>query len=369
MSAATRLAAAEGLEPAGGLALSEIGDDRFEAWLERGFDGEMGYLRRYRDRRLRPLEFFQPYVAVMTFLAPYERTPASDDPQIGDIARYALGDDYHEVLKAKLRRVVESLQELDPDFEGRPLVDTAPILEKLAAARAGLGWQGKHSNLIRQDRGSWFFLAELLVNRPLPLPPAEASPNRCGTCVACIDVCPTQAIVEPYVVDARRCISYLTIELRGPIPHEFRPFIGNRIFGCDDCQAICPWNRFATESPIAEFRARPGLRNRTLTEWLKMSLEDWRVTFRRSAVKRAKYAGFKRNVAVALGCAADAATIPDIVKAYAKEDALVRSHLVWALGEMPDAAGLSALSELKVSESDETVCEEIELALTAANRA
>jgi epoxyqueuosine reductase len=239
-------------------------------------------------------------------------------------------------------------------------VDTAPVLEKVAAARAGLGWQGKHTNLIREGMGSWFFLGELLINREVPV--GESATDRCGICTDCIDVCPTAAIIAPYVLDARRCISYLTIELRGPIPIEFRKPIGHRIFGCDDCQEVCPWNRFATESPIAELKARPGIRERTLEEWMDMDVETWRATFRRSAVKRAKFVGFKRNVAVALGNTKDEAMVPVLVRAFVREEALVRAHIAWAIGEIGGERARRTLSNFRATEHDPDVLAEIDQA-------
>ena len=333
------LAAAEGLSPAAAVPLTEAGDDRYRRWLDDGFAGDMGYLERHAAQRIDPAAHFAPYRSVVVFIAEYDgRNAPSPDPTIGNISRYALGDDYHDVLKKKLHRVLDRLRDRDADIEGRALVDTAPVLEKVAAARAGLGWQGKHTNVIREDRGSWFFLAEILINRDLPTVDQDAKAiDRCGICTACIDACPTGAIVAPYRLDARLCISYLTIELRGSIPVELRPMIGNRIFGCDDCQEVCPWNRFATESPMAEFRARPDLRERTLVEWMEMDLETWRKTFRKSAVKRTKYEGFRRNVAVALGNAGDAEAVPTLIKALGDESPVVREHVVWALGRIGDS--------------------------------
>jgi epoxyqueuosine reductase len=332
IDAARRLAAAEGLAFASALALEAAGDERLTRWLELGYAGEMAYVGRHERTRIDPAAAYAPMRSVLVFIAEYETAAPLPDARVGNIARYALGDDYHDVLKTKLFRIADGLRRVDPTLATRALVDTAPLLEKIAAARAGLGWQGKHTNLLREDRGSWFFLAELLVDREVPAPaPAK---DRCGVCTACIPACPTGAIVAPYVLDSRRCISYLTIELRGPIPVELRPLIGNRIFGCDDCQEACPWNRFARESPIRELRARPLLRERTLIEWLEMAEDEWRAVFRGSAVKRAKYAGFKRNVAVALGNSRDVGALPALRAALAREPGMVGEHLEWAIARI-----------------------------------
>ncbi len=326
------LARDHGLVFGGAAPLEAAADERFAAWLARGFEADMAYMRKGAEPRLDPVGAYAPHVAVVSFLLPHDATPPDPSPGIGNIARYALGDDYHRVAKKKLHAILDDLRARDETLEGRALVDTAPILEKVVAARAGLGWQGKHANLIRQGKGSWFLLCEILLNRPLPR--SSEAKNRCGTCVRCIDVCPTRAIVEPYVVDSRRCISYLTIEHRGAIPEEFRVAIGNRIFGCDDCQEVCPWNRLARLEPLVEFRRRPGLRERALVDWMAMDVDAWRLVFRRSAVKRVKYEGFKRNVAVALGNSSDAGAIGILEKRRALESSLVREHIDWALDRL-----------------------------------
>ncbi|HGY91396.1 MAG TPA: tRNA epoxyqueuosine(34) reductase QueG [Planctomycetes bacterium] len=326
------LAGEQGLTLGAAAPIEAAQDERFSEWLERGFEADMTYMSTGAPQRLDPAKAYAPYVSIITFLLPYETARPEPSPKIGNIARYALGDDYHRVAKRKLHAVLDALRERDATLEGRALVDTAPLLEKVAAARAGLGWQGKHSNLIRQGEGSWFLLCEILLNRPLPASlPAK---DRCGVCVRCIDVCPTRAIVAPYVVDSRRCISYLTIEHRGSIPEEFRAAIGNRIFGCDDCQEVCPWNRLADPKPLEEFRRRPGLRERTLVDWMVMDIEAWRRAFRNSAVKRVKFEGFKRNVAVALGNSSDAAAIPVLEAQRAHESPLVQEHIDWALDRL-----------------------------------
>lgn len=339
---ARRLAAEQGLAYASAAPLGATGDARYAEWIRAAFHGEMGYLEARIAERLDPAAAFAPFVSVLVFLAEHDTAPPSRDAAIGNIARYALGDDYHDVLKARLRAVGRGLVAADSELLARPLVDTAPLLEKVAAARAGLGWQGKNTNLLRTDRGSFFLLGELLVNRRVPEP--EPAKDRCGVCTACIEICPTRAIVAPYVLDARRCISYLTIELRGPVPRDLRAGIGNRIFGCDDCQEVCPWNRFARGAAIAEFRARPGLRETTLEEWMTTDLETWRRIFRGSPVKRAKFDGFQRNVAIAAGNARDRGLVAPLGRLLEAGGPLARAHAAWALGEI---AGVEAEDRLR----------------------
>lgn len=343
--------------------LSLVGDERLTKWLDDGFAGEMSYMHNHSDQRLRSDVGFQPHATALVFRADYN-PPRCDagNPRMGVIASYALGDDYHRVLKRRLFQLMDRLRELDSTLELKALVDTAPLLEKSAAVRAGLGFRGKHSNLIVQGSGSYFFLAEVLVNRDLG-PSSEPAVERCGNCTKCIDVCPTRAIVAPYVVDARLCISYLTIELRGSIPVSLREGIGNRIFGCDDCQSICPWNRFASESPIAEFAHRKELVDRPLIEWMTITFDEWDLLFRVSAARRPGFNGFLRNVAVALGNSGDEKAIPVLMDALRSESPLVRSHAAWALGRFPSAMVTEGLQSARALESDETVRAEITSAL------
>ena len=350
------LARQEGFEFAGALPLAELADDRLDHWLEQGFAGEMEYMARYRLQRMKPAEHFAPYLSVISFILPYDATPPSQDPAIGNIARYALGDDYHDIIKKRLFGLMDEIRALDASIEARACVDTAPLLEKVAAERCGLGWQGKHSNVIREGRGSWFFLAEILINRVLRSD-GESS-NRCGTCDDCMTACPTGAIIRPYVVDSRLCISYLTIELRGVIPRELRGLVGNRIFGCDDCQEVCPWNRLAALPALEEFQPRPGLRERTLRDWMAMEIEEWRRTFRRSAVKRARYDGFMRNVAVAMGNHGDPHYVKVMADALMRSSPLVRAHLVWALRCINSDDAKSLLEQWRAMEADPLVVRE-----------
>ena len=323
-----------------GIAGIDLGgaESRFQAWLARGFHGEMAYLDRHGRKRTRPAELVPGTVRVISARMdywPHGSTDAEttlDNPQRAYISRYALGRDYHKVVRARLRRLANFIRDRVGRNGYRVFADSAPVLEKPLAQNAGLGWIGKHTNLIHRKAGSWFFLGELFTDIPLPVDaPAQ---DHCGSCSACIDVCPTGAIVEPYVLDARRCISYLTIELRGSIPVQYRAAIGNRIFGCDDCQMVCPWNKFATPSSEAEFTARHGLDDALLVTLFRWSEAEWDAGTRGSALRRAGYEGWLRNLAVALG---NARTTPEVVTALKNRvdhpSALVREHVEWALAQ------------------------------------
>jgi epoxyqueuosine reductase len=314
------------------------------AWLEAGRHGEMEYMARHQHLRASPAELHPGTVRVisvrMNYLPPAGADPWSvlEDPAKAYVSRYALGRDYHKVMRARLRRLADRIAgRIDP-FGYRVFTDSAPVLEKALAEKAGLGWIGKHTNLIAADAGSWFFLGEILTD--LPLPAAQASSNHCGSCRACIDVCPTRAIVAPYQLDARRCISYLTIELDGPIPEELRPGLGNRIFGCDDCQLVCPWNRFARYSTETDFTPRHRLDSPGLIELFGWSEAEFLQRTEGSAIRRTGYPGWLRNIAVALGNAlrtAPAADRPGITAALAARlehpSPLVREHVRWALAQ------------------------------------
>jgi epoxyqueuosine reductase len=255
-----------------------------------------------------------------------------EKPEQAYVARYALGRDYHKVLRRRLQQLADRIEAHTGPFGYRAFVDSAPVLEKPLARNAGLGWIGKHTNLINKDAGSWFFLGELLTD--LPLPVDAAATEHCGSCTTCIDVCPTQAIVGPFKLDARRCISYLTIELRESIPEEFRKAIGNRIFGCDDCQLFCPWNKFATPTAEGDFAPRHELDTASLTELFAWPEEEWLEKTAGSPIRRIGFACWLRNLAVALG---NAPTTPAVLAALtARADhssALVREHVAWALAQ------------------------------------
>jgi len=317
--------------------LSEA-ESRFEQWLAAGFHGEMGYMQRHGRKRSRPETLVPGTVRVISVRMDYltESPDAArallDHESSAYVSRYALGRDYHKVLRGRLKRLAESIRERIGDFGYRVFVDSAPVLEKPIAEKAGLGWIGKHTNLIDRNSGSWFFLGELYTDLPLPADTGET--DHCGSCRACIDVCPTDAIVAPYELDARRCISYLTIELRGSIPEDLRPAIGNRIYGCDDCQLFCPWNKFARLSVENDFRARHGLADASLTSLFAWTESDWLTRTEGSAIRRIGYESWLRNIAVALG---NARTTPAVLAALESRrndgSALVREHVAWALAQ------------------------------------
>ncbi len=320
-----------------GIDLGEA-ESRFKSWLARGFHGEMGYLSRHGDKRTRPAVLVPGTVRVVSARMDYWPEASADAEGMLDnsphayVSRYALGRDYHKVLRARLKRLAGFIRDRAGGNGYRVFVDSAPVLEKPLAQNAGLGWIGKHTNLLNKRAGSWFFLGELFTNIPLPVD--EPATDHCGSCTACIDVCPTRAIVAPYVLDARRCISYLTIELRGSIPVEFRSAIGNRIFGCDDCQMACPWNKFAVPSSETDFAPRHGLDAALLVDLFRWSETDWDAGTRGSALRRAGYEGWLRNLAVALG---NAGTSPEVVTALRERtdhpSEVVREHVLWALGQ------------------------------------
>lgn len=336
---------------------------RLEEWLEAGMHGSMGWMARDPSRRTDPREVVADARSVLiTALSYWTGEDACHDPTRGCISRYAWGEEYHRVLGHRMEELWERIQELVPGVEGRWYVDTGPVLEKAWAERAGLGWIGKHTNLISRELGSWIFLGALILD--IELESGAGHDDFCGSCRRCIDVCPTDAIVEPYVLDARRCISYLTIENRGPIPKRFRRPMGNRIFGCDDCQDVCPWNRFARQSREArQFGPRPGNRDPVLVDLLQLDEEDFRQRFRGSPILRAKRAGFVRNVAVALGNSNDPQAVPALVGALEDEEALVRGHAAWALGELGGAEAADALRGRRCREPADWVCQEIDGAL------
>jgi epoxyqueuosine reductase len=268
-------------------------------WLRRGYQASMGYLARSPEERGNPDAILQGCRAVVCAALDYGggEDPAADDPRLGRISRYAWGDDYHDVLGETLRALAGRIRDCWPDARTRVSVDTSPVLEKPFAAASGLGWIGKHTNLIDPRRGSWFFLGEIFTD--LPLPPDRPIADHCGSCTRCIEVCPTGAIVEPYVLDASRCLSYWNIEHRGEIDGRFHAGMGNWIFGCDLCQEVCPWNREAPFAAEGRFAPRGANLARPLEEWSSLTVEEFRERFRGSAVKRARHDGFVRNVAIA----------------------------------------------------------------------
>ncbi len=313
-------------------------ETRLLNWLASGRHGEMGYMAQHGSRRTRPAELVPGTVRVISVRMDYlpgTAAPADavlHNPELGMISRYALGRDYHKVVRARLQKLADRISARVGFFGYRAFTDSAPVLEKALAEKAGLGWIGKHTNLLTHDAGSWFFLGELYTDLPLPVD-APAS-NHCGTCRACIDICPTQAIVAPYQLDARRCISYLTIELRGSIPIDLRPLMGNHIYGCDDCQMVCPWNKFAQPTPEPDFAPRHGLDASTLVELFAWSEEEFLKKTEGSAIRRIGYECWIRNIAVALGNAPRSDAVTSALKTRADHpSALVREHVAWALAQ------------------------------------
>ncbi len=322
----------------------------FRDWLAAGRQGTMSYLERTADRRVNPAAVLPGAASVIVLAASYPAGEAAPEPvewarsslamsrswkpeSRGGVARYARFRDYHEVFRRKLLALVETVDIVGgPDTRSRAYVDTGPVLERDLARRAGMGFIGKHTNLIRPSLGNWFFIAEVLTT--LVLAPDAPARNRCGKCTRCIAACPTQAIVAPYQLDARRCISYLTIESRGPIPIEFRPLIGARVFGCDACLEVCPWNRFAAAGGLlarTQWTDDSGL---VLLDLLALDHAGFRRRFRRTPIERIKLSGLRRNVCVALGNVANADALPALERAAFDPDQLVAEHASWAVGRI-----------------------------------
>jgi epoxyqueuosine reductase len=316
-------------------------------WLGRGFQGDMDYLVRHGTRRSRPDDLVPGTVSVISVRMNYHPQTAREsnavlaDGSLAFVSRYAVGRDYHKVLRDRLQAVAERIaQEVGP-FGYRVFTDSAPVMEVELAVRAGLGWRGKHTLLLNREAGSWFFLGEIYCD--LPLPPDQPVTEHCGTCERCIDICPTHAIVAPYVLDARRCISYLTIEHRGSIPEPLRPLLGNRIYGCDDCQLVCPWNKFAQRAALADFEVRNGLDGAALAVLFCWTEEQFLARLEGSAIRRLGHERWLRNLAVALG---NAPSTPEVVRALHSRrehpSALVREHVEWALARHATSAVLNA---------------------------
>lgn len=315
----------------------------FLQWLADGFHGEMEYMARHGVKRSRPAELVPGAVRVISVRLDYRPDTAASDDTADDaakafIARYALGRDYHKVVRGKLQQLATGIEAAIGPFNYRVFSDSAPVMEVELARKAGLGWRGKHTLLINRDGGSWFFLGEIYTDLDLPTDAPEA--DHCGRCTSCIDVCPTGAIVAPYVVDARRCISYLTIELKGAIPEVFRPLLGNRIYGCDDCQTACPWNRFSQPTAEPDFAPRHGLDDAALLELFAWTEADFERNTAGSAIRRIGYEQWLRNIAVALGNAPTSAEITTALRARLEHPSgIVREHVAWALDRhtAPDA--------------------------------
>jgi epoxyqueuosine reductase len=311
-------------------------EERLARWLEQGRHGTMEYMSRHGRRRARPDELVPGTVRVisarMDYLTPNARDPEAvlADAQIGYVSRYALGRDYHKVMRKRLARLAERIQAECANTQYRAFVDSGPVLEKAFARNAGLGWIGKHTNLINRRAGSWFFLGEILTDLPLPID--EPATEHCGTCHACIDICPTQAIVAPLQLDATRCISYLTIEMRGSIPVPLRKAMGNRIYGCDDCQLVCPWNKFAQWSREIDFEVRHALDAPRLIDLFAWTEAEFLSRTEGSAIRRIGYECWLRNIAVALGNAPTSEAVVRALESRLSDSSpLVREHVQWAL--------------------------------------
>ncbi len=307
----------------------------FHGWLAKQFHGEMKYMAAHGEKRYKPDELVPGTIRIITARMNYLPADTNipkvlQNPQQGYISRYALGRDYHKLIRKRLDALAQKITQVVGPLGYRAFSDSAPVLEKPLAEKSGLGWIGKHTILLNRQAGSWFFLGELFTNLPLPIDAPVK--NHCGTCRACIDICPTQAIVAPYQLDARRCISYLTIELRTSIPVELRPLMGNRIYGCDDCQIVCPWNRFAKPTGEDDFQPRHGLSAPELIDLFGWSEETFLRKTEGSAIRRIGYECWLRNVAVGLGNAPYDETIVHALQQRLQDpSALVREHVEWAL--------------------------------------
>jgi epoxyqueuosine reductase len=316
-------------------------ESKLQSWLDNNYHGEMEYMSKHGMKRARPDELLPGTLRVISVRMDYLPENAQFASTLKDkdsayISRYALGRDYHKVMRKKLKKLAQKIEFEVGELGYRPFVDSAPILERPLAEKAGLGWVGKHSLLLDAKAGSWFFIGELLVDLPLPVDqPVE---NKCGKCVACITICPTQAIVAPYVVDGRRCISYLTIELQGSIPVEFRKAIGNRIYGCDDCQLICPWNRFADTTEESDYQVRQQLQNKSLLALFNWTEEEFLTYSEGSPIRRIGYQRWLRNISVALGNAPASDAIVDALKnkLALNHSEVLNEHLQWALDQHHD---------------------------------
>ncbi|MEM1244692.1 MAG: tRNA epoxyqueuosine(34) reductase QueG [Pseudomonadota bacterium] len=313
----------------------ELAEKRLQNWLSKQFHGSMDYMQKHGTKRTRPAELIPGTIRLISVRMDYLPAEANIKQTLKNklkayISRYALGRDYHKVLKKRLEKLAQFIRQQVPELNYRVFTDSAPVMEKAIAEKAGIGWIGKSTNLINSKAGSWFFLGTIYTNIPLPLnTPAE---NHCGSCQACIDICPTQAIVGPYQLDARKCISYLTIENKGPIPTELRPLMGNRIYGCDDCQIICPWNKFAKSSGEADFKPRHGLKNSELIDLFLWNEATFEEKTRGSAIRRIGYQAWIRNIAVALGNAPYDEEIIRVLKQKRPAiSPMVQEHIDWAL--------------------------------------
>jgi epoxyqueuosine reductase len=321
-------------------------EQQLHDWLAKGFAGDMAWMSRHGTKRTRPAELVPGTVSIISVrmdyrpLQKYDPIMILNHPELAYVSRYALGRDYHKMMRKRLQKLAKKIEavltlknENNTDFQYRVFVDSAPVMEKPIAVKAGLGWQGKHTNVLNKEAGSWFFLGEIYTN--LPLDPSTERNDHCGDCTACIDICPTQAIIKPYELDARRCISYLTIEHQGVIAEEFRTAIGNRIYGCDDCQLICPWNRFANIANDEDFSIRHQLDSESLLNLFVWSEEEFLKKMEGSPIRRIGFERWQRNIAIALGNApASQMIVTALNKQYLTANEVVREHIDWALKKL-----------------------------------
>jgi epoxyqueuosine reductase len=332
----------------------EAEEARLLAWLNACRHGEMDYMARHGMRRARPAELVPGTLRVITARLDYLAPEACDaattlaNARKAYVSRYALGRDYHKVLRRKLGRLAARIADTVGDFNYRVFTDSAPVLEVALAAKSGLGWRGKHTLLLTRDAGSFFFLGEIYTDLPLPVSPATSA--HCGSCSACIDACPTGAIVAPYELDARRCISYLTIELKGSIPEALRPLIGNRVYGCDDCQLACPWNKYAKAAGEGDFAVRNGLDDSDLLALFEWTQDEFERRMEGSAIRRIGYERWLRNIAVGLGNANyDTAIVTALAARRDDHSLLVREHVAWALVQQEQKRARAGVRTASVS--------------------
>jgi epoxyqueuosine reductase len=351
-----RVAAPDAVPEAGG---------RLEAWLEAGYAGDMAYMAETRERRVAPRALWPEVESIILLGMNY--APEGDPLALlgardcANVSVYARHRDYHDLIKGRLKLLASWLASQAAGVDLKVFVDTAPVMEKPLAEAAGLGWQGKHTNLVSREAGSWLFLGSLFTN--LAIAPDAPEDNHCGSCRACLDICPTQAFPQPYLLDARRCISYLTIEHRGHIPAEFREAIGNRVFGCDDCLAVCPWNKFAQSAHEAKLQARADLLAPKIADWLVLDDASFRALFSGSPVKRIGFARFLRNLLIAASNSRESALVPLIEARLDDQSPLVRAMAIWALGRLAPARVAEWAAQLLPSETDAAVRAEWRAAL------
>lgn len=321
-----------------GISSVDLAEDeaRLKHWLAQGYQGEMEYMAAHGDKRSRPAELVPGTLRVVSLRMNYlpgetQMAKRLSEPDKAYVSRYALGRDYHKLIRKRIQQLAEQIQGVVGPFGFRAFVDSAPILEKALARQAGIGWIGKNTLALNREAGSFFFLGELFVDLPLPVDPPYRR-EHCGSCTACLNSCPTNAFVGPYLLDARRCISYLTIELKGPIPEELRAPMGNRVFGCDDCQIVCPWNRFAKPAEHNDFQPRHGLDSASLAELFLWSEDEFLQRTEGSPLRRAGYERWLRNLAIGLGNAPSTVQVIEALKNRLEHPSeLVREHVRWAL--------------------------------------